>query len=131
MKNFNIFSPLVFTLLLLFSTGSQCGYENIDISEQREMIEVLYGVEIYSDSFEFQVLSNGCTHSDHFKLQANQLNDDQISIQLIRTKQDLCRALPWLINIKVAIPFSDILYPKFIFTNPFKNKHSLKNTYGN
>ncbi len=131
MKKFNIISPLVFTLLLLFSAGSQCGYENVDISEEKKMIEVLYGVEIYSDSFEFQVLSNGCTHNHHFKLQANQLNDNQISVQLIRTKQDLCRALPWLINIKVAIPFSDILYPEFIFTNPFKNKHSLKNIYGN
>ena len=130
MTNIKIYSPLVFILLLLFSAGSQSKYENIDISEDREMIEVLYGIEVNSDNIDFWVLSNGCSHNEHFKLQTYQINK-QISIRLIRHKQDLCRALPRLINIKMTIPFSNIQHSEFIFTNPFKYKNSLKKTYRN
>ncbi len=133
MKNFNLYTTLAFTLLLLFSPSPEgkSRVEQLNMNEEPNLIETLYGVEVNSDNIDFWVLSNGCSHNEHFKLQTYQINNKQISIRLIRHKQDLCRALPRLINIKMTIPFSNIQHPEFIFTNPFKYKNSLKKTYRN
>ncbi|MCL1037274.1 hypothetical protein L2750_08915 [Shewanella submarina] len=66
--------------------------------------ELLYGVKVVGKSIQVAVVSTGCTGVESFKVKVIDESEQQTTLQLLRVKPDLCRAIPHLIEIEIPLP---------------------------
>lgn len=124
-------SMFIFLFILATSACSAVSkeLEKDNTAMQNSAIEVIYGFDVKEESLWFLVKSNGCTSEKNFNLQIDRLNEETAEVTLYRKKRDLCRGLPKLISINIAINNSTLVNTmtstkssRYIVNNPFERK---------
>jgi hypothetical protein len=95
-----LISPLAI-IFAIVSCKSISGEPNVENST----LEPLYGIDISVDTVSFNVKSFGCTHAEDFVLilDSDAGESGETGISILRTKRDLCRRMPKVIEIDLAI----------------------------
>jgi len=100
------FLPSLF-LVALIPSGSIFASDEIDKMSKHDSTLAdsiaVSRVEYDGSTLTFNAISNGCTQTDHFKV-GHELHEGQCRLEIVRTKQDYCRAVPMPISVSIAWP---------------------------
>lgn len=119
---------LSFLLACGCSSATNKQFQNKESSASKSQIAVLHSARLNTKSLTFEVLSYGCSKNSHFKLDYSQVEQNKVSITVIRLRPDLCKKKPELKLME--LPLRGILNEKSIVsvTNPFR-AYDIKSKY--
>lgn len=107
MKIRSLMLPVISACIFWPLTGCQVSnaspFEEEDEFHTDEKIELIYNPYIQGDSLVFEVMNTGCTSKDDFIFD---WHGDELTI--IRTRLDLCKAMPRPIEISIPLQASQV-----------------------
>lgn len=68
-----------------------------------EGMEELFGIGFQKDSVVVQVVSNGCTKPDHFRVEVEQQGNDEVGLSVIRMAPDRCRRRSEIVKLRLPM----------------------------
>ena len=93
--------------------------ETADTIKDLNSLETIYGFEASNNSLKFIVQSTGCTKEKHFDLAITNLHGNDYTITLTRNKKDLCKAMPKLVSVQLALKSPLQNTARLKLNNPF------------
>lgn len=85
-------------------------------------LEPLYSFDVKGHRLTIMVQSFGCTKVEHFELNSQLGDNGEQFATVVRTKPDLCRAMPRLMPISMRLQYDSLDYAVMV-TNPVGEQH--------